>query len=317
MSSEARFRALADHAPVMLWLARPTGECELFNQQWLDFTGRTMAQELGVGWTEQVHAADLRACLQTFHASVAARVPFRREYRLRRHDGVFRWILDTGTPRYEHDVLVGFVGSCLDITELRDAQDLRLRELHHRVKNNLQLISSLLNLTKASLDAKGRAVLDETQARIRSIALVHQRLDQIGELTSVPMVTYIGELASNLHAALASSRIALRTTVDELALPIDLAIPCGLILNELITNALKHAFPDRAGTVEITAIQLPPNGFRITVADDGVGLPPGFEVTTSESLGFQLVTTLVDQLGGSFEIRRGLGTAFDLVVSSR
>jgi len=154
---------------------------------------------------------------------------------------VFRWILDTGTPRYEHGVFVGFVGSCLDITELRDAQDLRLRELHHRVKNNLQLISSLLNLTKASLDAKGRAVLDETQARIRSIALV----------------------------------------------------------------------------VEITAIQLPPNGFRITVADDGVGLPPGFEVTTSESLGFQLVTTLVDQLGGSFEIRRGLGTAFDLVVSSR
>src|SRR5438094_1992034 len=122
--SEARFRTVADSAPVLIWMSGPDKLCTFFNKGWLHFTGRTMEQELGKGWTEGVHADDLEHCLEVYGNSFDARQPFTMEYRLRRSDGEFRWILDTGTPRFASDgAFIGYIGSCTDITEQKLAEE--------------------------------------------------------------------------------------------------------------------------------------------------------------------------------------------------
>src|SRR5438876_522744 len=122
--SEARFRTVADSAPVLIWMSGPDKLCTFFNKGWLDFTGRTMEQELGKGWTEGVHADDLDHCLEVYENSFNARQPFTMEYRLRRNDGDYRWVLDNGIPRFAHDgAFLGYIGSCIGITERKLAEE--------------------------------------------------------------------------------------------------------------------------------------------------------------------------------------------------
>src|SRR6266566_3517469 len=122
--SEARFRTVADAAPVLIWMSGPDKRCTFFNKGWLDFTGRTMEQELGKGWTEGVHADDLDRCLEVYGNSFNARQPFTVEYRLRRNDGEYRWLLDNGTPRFASDgAFLGYIGSCIGITERKLAEE--------------------------------------------------------------------------------------------------------------------------------------------------------------------------------------------------
>ncbi len=122
--SETRFHAMADSAPVLIWVAGVDKGCNWFNQQWLNFTGRNMAQELGAGWTEAVHADDLQRCLRTYGEAFDRRQPFEMEYRLRRTDGQYRWVLDNGVPRYGPDQeFLGYIGSCIDITRMKRVAD--------------------------------------------------------------------------------------------------------------------------------------------------------------------------------------------------
>ena len=125
--TESRFKNMADAAPVLLWMSRTDGLCTFFNQTWLDFTGRSLEEEWGVGWAEGVHFEDFQRCMDTYVDAFNRREVFEMEYRLRRHDGEFRWILDRGTPRYLPDgTFAGYIGSCVDITERRQLEvDLR------------------------------------------------------------------------------------------------------------------------------------------------------------------------------------------------
>jgi PAS domain S-box-containing protein len=150
---EERFHTMADNAPVMIWVNGTDKLCTWFNKQWLEFTGRTMEQELGNGWTEDVHPEDFDRCLKTYLENFNARQPFSMEYRLRRHDGDWRWVLDKGTPTYQaKDVFTGFIGSCIDVTD-RKHMEMALRESETRLAG---LIDSAMDAVLGACCNRGR-----------------------------------------------------------------------------------------------------------------------------------------------------------------
>lgn len=197
-------------------------------------------------------------------------------------------------------------------------KEVLLREVHHRVKNNLQLIASLLNLQARSFgDERSRTMMEESQNRIHSIALVHETLYQSGELARINLGDYLRTLVQYLLESWigVSGRIRLSVDAAKVELPIDVAIPCGLIVNELVTNALKHAFPyERSGSIGISVISETPGRMKLVVVDDGVGLPEGVDIGRSAGLGLQLVATLIRQLRGSVAVRRHPGTTVELTL---
>jgi two-component sensor histidine kinase len=195
-------------------------------------------------------------------------------------------------------------------------KEVLLREVHHRVKNNLQVISSLLSLQgDATTDPQVRAAFEDSQNRIRVMALIHESLYQSDNLVQIDAVDYLQRLSHQLFEAYGThdNRLTLCFQLDPVRLQIHQAIPCGLILNELLCNALKHAFPDdQAGEVRITLLQEADGTCVLAVRDTGVGFPDGLDFRRTESLGLQLVCILTEQLGGSIALERGLGTSFTL-----
>jgi two-component sensor histidine kinase len=198
---------------------------------------------------------------------------------------------------------------------LKDREVL-LQEVHHRVKNNLQVISSLINMQARKLDpGASRDALRECQTRVQAIALIHERLYQSKDYSRVPLSEYVRSLAASVFNAsgIAQGEIKLEFAIGDLSLTVDKAIPCGLLLNELITNALKHAFCDgRSGVVRVELERLDEALVRLAVVDDGMGLPGSFQGADSRSLGMQLVSTLAEQLDGELRIERQGGTRFEL-----
>jgi PAS domain S-box-containing protein len=195
-------------------------------------------------------------------------------------------------------------------------KEVLLREIHHRVKNNMQVISSLFNLQAGhTLDEDCRAILKEAQTRIRSMSLVHEKLYQTGNLSRIDFGGYIKSLALYLvHVYSAKTGLVrLETEFEDVTLDIATAIPCGLLLNELISNALKHAFPEnRAGVIRIALKRGTGGLIEVRVADDGVGIPEDLDFHKAESFGLQIVNLLVGQLDAMIELDRTNGTAFTL-----
>lgn len=186
-----------------------------------------------------------------------------------------------------------------------------LKEIHHRVKNNLQIILSLLNLQMRRLDdTESLAILRNSKDRIHSMSLVHEKLYQSENLASIGFRSYIQTLTNNLIRSYSTEdRIQVKYEVEDVQLGIETAVPCALIINEIFTNALKHAFPEsRAGNVSINLQREEKKNLRLIIADDGVGLPRDFVHDGSKSLGMRLVHILVEQLHGEFEIKNNNGT---------
>ncbi len=224
---------------------------------------------------------------------------------------------------------VALVGVARDITERVAAEErirsslaekeVMLKEIHHRVKNNLQVISSLLNLQSAQAQEPAIvAALKESQGRVRSMALVHEELYRSSNLADIDMASYIRKLTNNLFFAYqtAGTRVRLDIDVHDVYLPIDAAVPCGLIINELVSNALKYAFRKRSTGVVTVRFGAEGDMFRLMVGDDGVGLPSELDVEHSESLGLQLVSILAKQLRATLEVDRSRGTSFALSFTS-
>ncbi|MBL8483069.1 MAG: sensor histidine kinase, partial [Rhodocyclaceae bacterium] len=193
---------------------------------------------------------------------------------------------------------------------------------HHRVKNNLTVISSLLNLQAgSSTDPAVQAVLDEAQGRVKTMSLIHQLLYERKDFSRLDLGEYLQRLVHLLHGSYGNVRkradIRIDTPTDgAVYLQLDRVIPCGLFVNEVVTNAFKHAFPDgRNGTVQITLERLPADMVVVTVADDGVGLPDNFELNQAETLGLQLVSLLADQIHGVLKVYNHPGARFELYFS--
>lgn len=197
-------------------------------------------------------------------------------------------------------------------------REVLLKEIHHRVKNNMQIVSSLLRLQARRLGDPGiLEIINDSRSRIGAIALVHKALYRPDSLSSVSLHEYIGELTSQFvdFYAVEQERISLVTDVDSISLNIETVTPCGLIINELITNSFKYAFPgDRKGEISVTLKRNSQgDGYLLRVADNGVGLPAGFDIRRSDTLGLQLVVNLAEhQLQGQIEVHSNGGTAFTI-----
>ncbi|HWQ20758.1 MAG TPA: PAS domain S-box protein [Methanotrichaceae archaeon] len=241
-------------------------------------------------------------------------------------DGGHIWTEQRRVPVYDKvGRLVAIEGIVRDISEwvkadekikasLRE-KDVMLKEIHHRVKNNLQIISSLLSIQSRQIeDHATQEILKESRNRVKSLALVHENLYRSPDLGKIDFSAYIKKLASSLASSYRiKGQIAIKVEADEVYLGIDMAIPCGLILNELITNSIKHAFPDgTAGEMYADFRRNPDGRLVLKVGDNGIGLPADLDLKKSRSMGLMLVSSLVSQLDGTLKLSSGHGTRFEI-----
>lgn len=331
--SEERHRAIYDQAYIGIARIAKMGRFLLVNERlcsMLDYTAEELYRktfyELGV--QEEVEES-----LGDWDQLLSGRIKnFSREQTYVRQDGdLLRTNVTVSLVRDANNNPNYFVAVFEDITERKEYEaqledsikekEVLLKEVHHRVKNNMQVISSILNLQSSYIsDETALAILRESQDRIKSMSFVHESLYQSKTLSEVNFSEYIQNISRNLFHSYSrpAGGIALRFDLEEVFLNLDTSIPCGLIINELVSNSLKYAFQGREkGVVVISFSKLADGKLKLIVADDGIGLPEGFDIENAESLGLQLVTTLVTQISGKMEIDRTNGTCFNIVFKEQ
>jgi PAS domain S-box-containing protein len=251
------------------------------------------------------------------------------EFMMERADGAMRnFIFSQATFVDFSGKVAGLIGVMTDITERKRAEEtikvslkekeVLLREIYHRTKNNLQVVCSLLKLQSVRFsDPQLLGAFEDTGNRIRSMALVHEKLYQSKDLSHIDLKDYIKDLANFLLSNYQTEygKISLHLDLHSVIVSIDAAMPCGLMINELVSNAIKHAFPgERKGMISIFLNSTQDGDIELRVADDGVGLPPELDVWNTDSLGLKLAINLAtSQLQGKLAIRREHGTEFRLL----
>ena len=255
------------------------------------------------------------------------------EIKLIRKDGSFLWVLINSKSLFNMDgKFIGALNLHTDITKRKEAEEAlanieiaRQKEIHHRIKNNLQIISSLLDLQAEQFknreiikDSEVLEAFKESQNRVISMALIHEELHKGEVFETLNFSSYVKELADNLLLTyrLGNCDIYLNTCLGQkIFFDMDTAVPLGIIINELISNSLKHAFPDRNNgeiRIKLHREEGSDTSFTLIVSDDGVGIPEDLDIKDLDSLGLQLVTSLVDQLDGELELKRNNGTEFTI-----
>ena len=329
--SEEKFRVLAETSPSAIALYQ--GEEVIYiNSTASRLMGYTVEELSRRSFWDCVHD-DFKELVRErgFARMRGEAVPEQYECKFVTKDGRELWVL-MAVGRIEYNGKPAGIVTLVDTTEAKLAderiraslaeKEVLLKEVHHRVKNNLQIISSLLDLQSEYIgDEESRAFIRESQSRIRSMALIHQKLYQSERFAFVDFREYIEELVEDLFVSYARGpqQVRLNVSVGDVTLGMDEAIPCGLIVNELVSNSMKHAFPGgRKGTLTVSCHAGETGEIALTVADTGVGMPPGFDCGNAETLGLQLVTMLVRQLGGQLAIDGvGGGTAVTIRFSGR
>jgi len=295
---ELEFRELADHAPVMIWRSRPDKHCDWFNERWRSFTGKTQEQLVGYGWVDDVHPEDLEQCMSIYQNAFDARDAYSLSYRLRRADGRYRWLLDNGAPYYRNGEFAGYFGSCIDITDQREMetqQRVLLSELNHRVKNNLQLIISLLQISK--LRAKGEEAKTLMQTAITRIAGVGAVQDELHRSNTgrIDLADYLPKLARNIINGQRRGPSILCAETQSVQVSLQMASNLGLMLNELMGNAVEHCQGGPDSRIGLHLSLLDDRTAQISVIDDGKGFSAEILAAFSEPKGRRAVN-LIDAL---------------------
>lgn len=283
-------------------------------------------------YCSDIHPEDRDRVTDTIAKTLAEGSDHWITYRIVLPDDRVRWVEDRGRLFVDDDEMgrpVRMSGVCMDITDRKHAEDqlkaslrekeVLLREVHHRVKNNLQVISSLLSLQAGFIeDPKGQAMFADCRYRIHSMALIHQSLYQSESMAQIDFGAYLHALARDLFRAYAidGERIRLAASVDNIPLTIDTAVPCALLAHELVSNCLKHAFPHgQAGHIWVMFRRQPDGKLQLQVRDNGVGLPDAVTPDTVESFGLQLVDILREQLRATLELQRRPGTTVTITFT--
>lgn len=324
---EERFKLVAESAPNAMVMVNGDGNIEMINTQAETVFGYTRVELLGrpveLLIPKRFHDHHPAHRKNYFESPVSRRMGVGRDLYARRKNGS-EFAVEIGLNPIETDEGTMVLSAIVDISDRKAKEarieaalkekDLLLSEIHHRVKNNLQIVTSLIDLQRTKItDPVVLEMITETQNRIESMALIHQTMYQSDDFTGVDLATFLENLAPVLLQSYSvnTDRITLDIDTCNVLLPINIAIPCGLIVNELVSNALKHAFPDnRRGEIRISLSIDRANYIRLEVTDDGMGIDPLIDLKNSTSLGLKLVTLLADQLGGQLAISRKNPTEF-------
>lgn len=336
--SEQRFRVITDASPIMVWMSGTDKLCYYFNKGWLDFVGRTLEQESGNGWAENVHSEDFDRCLQTYVSNFDARRPFEMEYRMRHHTGQYRWILDRGVPRYAADgTFEGYVGGCLDIhdqkeaaekvriaddmTRLMKAQDEERRRIARELHDSAGQTLTVLGLSLAQLVERARVIdpelakegkeieriVQQLQREIRTTSyLLHPPLlDECGLASALNM--YIEGLAERSHIA-----ITLDVAPNVGRLPSDMELAIFRLVQECLTNIHRHSGSKTA----LIRVAREGGSVRAEVQDTGNGISPErlSDIRARGGVGIRGIRERVRQFHGEMKIESN-GSGTSVIVS--
>jgi PAS domain S-box-containing protein len=333
-AAEEQFRALVENVPAIVYTsATDNHNATLYVspqvERFLGYTPDDLMRDPTL-WFEAVHPDDRPLIEQEVERSAKENTPIAVEYRMFTRDGRITWWHDQAVIVRLHGNGHSYAqGVMSDITSRKEVEkqlqvslrdkDVLLKEIHHRVKNNLQVISSLLYLQARTLnDPQIKEIFLDSQNRVRSMALVHEQLYRSVNFGDIDFDYYLRALITSIARGFRRNGkpISITRDAEGIQLNINEAIPCGLLINELVTNAFKHAFPcDRGGLIHVSMTTLPGRRIQLSVADDGVGLPETIDPGTAETLGLKLVQMLSAQLGGAVEVVRSSGTMFRVVFA--
>jgi len=322
--SEEKYRSLVESTEDSICLLDRNCMYLFINEKHLSRLGLTADKAIGRKYSEFHSEDDTKEFTEKIKEVFETGKSLYYEHRSQKDGGYF---LRTLSPVKEPDGrIVSITVVSKDITKRKQAEEkiqaslkekeVLLKEIHHRVKNNLQVIASLLNLQSQHInDKESRAMFQESQDRVRSMALIHEKLYTSGDLSHIDIASYIHSLTHQLITtySTASSRVSMNIAITDIFLTITTAIPCGLIINELVSNALKHAFPqEREGTIAVSMTPSTKDNLILTVSDTGIGFPEGIDFRNTTTLGMQLVTSLVEQLDGTITLDRSKGITFTI-----
>ncbi len=329
--SEERFRATFELAGVGIAHVSLEGRFVRLNRRLCDITGYTSEELKKLTFQELTYPEDLAADLEYVRQILTGEIDrYSMEKRYIHKDSSVIWVnLTVSLVPHELRGEEHFIAVVEDISARKTAEatvkkslgekEVLLREIHHRVKNNMQVISSLLSLQAANIeDERLHTLFQESQSRVRAMALIHEILYDSEDLSSIDLSTYVSRLAASLTRMYGAdaSQVRLNVESEDITLRIDDMVPCGLAISELISNSLKYAFPDgREGEIDLRVTSTPEGGVKLVVRDDGVGLPAELDIRTTNTMGMGLVVGLVEkQLGGQLELDRTQGTCFTITI---
>lgn len=328
--SEGRYHAIVEDQSELICRFSPDGTLAFANEaysRYFDSEGRSVPGKSFIQSLPPVTMQGAEELLQSLNATEPARI-LECVFEI---NGKTRWLQWNIRAIFDRQGQVAeFQAVGRDVTELvlnqeqikasLKEKDALLKEIHHRVKNNLQIISSMLSLQEAKvIDKASKEMLRDSRNRIKTMALIHEKLYRSYDLSRVNFAEYVRSLMSHILSTYGSSndRVSMRVDVEDISLNIDKAIPLGLIVNELVTNSFKHAFPGgMGGEIFVELHRSEPGRYLLVVGDTGTGMPPDFDVEHTTSLGLQLVNALVQQLDSEVKIEREKGTVFRIAFSA-
>ena len=328
--SEEKHRRLIENIPDVVWRMDANRQAMFLSANALNILGHPPGEIYAATqrlWFDRIHPEDAEQVHTALAALFQTGTEYDVEYRLRQPDGSWRWLRDRATTVIQKQGIRYADGISSDITELKRTEETLhlalvektalVMEIHHRVKNNLAIMVSLINMQAYQIKhPEALAALADTKARLFSMSLLHEMLYSAGRMDQVEIQSYMHRLCGHISQShgLPARGIQIQNSPSApLTVGIDQAVPCGLIVSELVSNTIKHAFPnDRQGKVTVDMVLTDPDIVTLRVTDDGIGLPDGVQIDQIGKLGLSLVNALTHQLRGTLVIQRGLGTAFEI-----
>ena len=330
--SEEKYRQLAENIKEVFWIGSPDWSNIFYiSPAYKEVWGKSQESLLSnpLSWVDSIvedDKATVSKHIQKISNSDFVEAVF-PEYRIQRPDGSIRWISARGYPIKDLDgAIIKVAGIAEDVTEqklreeaistaLKEKETL-LHEIHHRVKNNMQVINSLLKLQSNNIEnEQTKEILKDSQSRVYAMSAVHETLHGSESLSEIDLLSYLSKITTSIFQTYStdSRRIELNSDINNSPIILNQAYPLGLIINELISNSLKYAFPDeREGEINVS-LKKQDKELELTVMDDGIGMPDDFDWKNTKSLGLKLVRTLVEnQLDGSIEMESNNGTKFTI-----